>query len=150
MLYWWLHFENEFPINCCSTQWKWTYVLDFGPWRWSALSVSYMNKRPSRMQGQFQFSKSGGAGNIFRSGYEIYLFILWGLPRGVGLWTSVPIHLSLEVRMSALIQPQVYVFQIPYPITTYKGKFYVNIRAEYYSTYSKFHEIPIVCNLVSF
>ena len=27
------------------------YILDFGPWKWSALNMSYMDKRPSRMQG---------------------------------------------------------------------------------------------------
>ena len=45
MLYWWFHFENETPIHCLFTQWEWTYILDFGPWRWSALSMGYMDKR---------------------------------------------------------------------------------------------------------
>jgi hypothetical protein len=26
------------------------YILDFGPWKWSALNMCYMDKRPSRMQ----------------------------------------------------------------------------------------------------
>ena len=28
MLYWWFHFDNEIPITCLFTQWKWTYILD--------------------------------------------------------------------------------------------------------------------------
>ena len=36
------HFKIEIPINCLLTQWKWTYILDFGPWRWSALNMGYM------------------------------------------------------------------------------------------------------------
>ena len=37
-------------------------VTDFEPWRWSALNMDYMNKRPSRMQGQFSFLKSERVG----------------------------------------------------------------------------------------
>ena len=47
MLYWWFHFKKEIPIKCLFTQWKWTYMLGFGPWRWSALDMGYMDKRPS-------------------------------------------------------------------------------------------------------
>ena len=43
--------SKKIPINCLYTQWKWTYILDFGPWKWSALNMGYMDKRPSRMQG---------------------------------------------------------------------------------------------------
>ena len=53
MLYWRFHFDNEIPINCLFTQWKRRYILDFGPWRWSALNMGFVNKRPSRMQGQW-------------------------------------------------------------------------------------------------
>ena len=47
MLYWRFHFEKEVPINCLFTQWKWTYILEFGPWEWSAFDMDYMDKRPS-------------------------------------------------------------------------------------------------------
>ena len=47
MLYWRFHFKKEIPINYLFTQWKWTYMLGFGPWRWSALDMGYMDKRPS-------------------------------------------------------------------------------------------------------
>ena len=43
-----LTLKKEVPINCwLITQWKWTYILDFGPWRWSALNMDYMEKWPS-------------------------------------------------------------------------------------------------------
>ena len=73
MLYWRFHFEKDNPINCLLAQWKWTYILDFEPWKWSALDLGYMDKRPSRMQGQFYFSKLDKAGNNFRSGSKISL-----------------------------------------------------------------------------
>ena len=61
MLYWQFHFENEIPVNCLSTQWKWTYILDFGLWRWSALNMGFVDKWPSRMQGQwFVWSRADG------------------------------------------------------------------------------------------
>ena len=71
MLYWGFHFDNEIPINCLFTQWKWTYILDFGPWRWSALNMGFVVKRPSRMQGQCFFAKLGGVGSSFRSGSKM-------------------------------------------------------------------------------
>ena len=40
--------------SCLFTQWKWTYILDFGPWKRRALNMGYMDKRPSRMQGSGQ------------------------------------------------------------------------------------------------
>ena len=46
MLYWRFHFKKEIPINRLFTQWRWTYILDFGPWR-SAFDMGYMDKRPS-------------------------------------------------------------------------------------------------------
>ena len=52
------------------------YILDFEPSRWNPLNMGYMNKRPSRMQRQFYFSKVGGAGNNFQSGYgKINFFV---------------------------------------------------------------------------
>ena len=61
MLYWRFHFDNKIPVNCLFTQWKWTCILDFGPWRWSALNKGFVDKWPSRMQGQwFLWSRAGG------------------------------------------------------------------------------------------
>ena len=62
MLYWPFYFKNWIPVNCIFSLCKWTYILDLGPWRWIAFNMGHMDKWPSRMQGQFYFSKSGGAG----------------------------------------------------------------------------------------
>ena len=97
MLYWWSLFGKEIPISCLFTQWKWTYILDFGPWKWSALNMGYMDKQPSRMQGQLHFSKSGGAGNSFLSRSKIFKFVFVGLPGGAGSRALAPIHLTLKV-----------------------------------------------------
>ena len=51
MFYWWFHFEIEILVNFLFIKRKWTYILDLGPWRWSALKMGYMDKRPSKMQG---------------------------------------------------------------------------------------------------
>ena len=67
VLHIWFHYWNEIPINCLFTNWKYTYVLDFRPWRWSAFNMGFVVKRPSRMQGQF-FLKLGGVDNMFWSG----------------------------------------------------------------------------------
>ena len=98
MLYWWFHFKNELPIKRLFTQWKWTHILGFGAWRWSALNMGYMDKWPSRMQGKFYFLKLGGAGSSFWSGSENFRFVSWGLPRVAESWALAPIHLPLKVR----------------------------------------------------
>ena len=50
---------------------SWHYILDFGPWRWCALNMEFVAKRPSRMQGQCFFSKLGKMGGSFQSGSKI-------------------------------------------------------------------------------
>ena len=61
MLCWRFHSENEILVNCFLTQWKWTYILDLRSWRWSALNIGFVDKWPSRMQGQWLFqSRVGG------------------------------------------------------------------------------------------
>ena len=61
MLYWRVHIENEIPINCLFTQWKWRYILDVGPWRWSALNMGVVDEWHSRMQDDgFFWSWAGG------------------------------------------------------------------------------------------
>ena len=42
--------------------------------------MGYMNKRPTRTQGQFYFSKSDRTGNNCRSESENIRNFLWGLP----------------------------------------------------------------------
>ena len=63
MFYWGYHFENEIPINCSFTQWRWTYVLDFGPWRWSDLWLSGLQE--CKGNGFFRVQR---AGNNFQLG----------------------------------------------------------------------------------
>jgi hypothetical protein len=55
MIYWRFHFENEIPVNCLFAQWKWTYILDWWPWRWSALNMGFVDKWHSLMQGHWFF-----------------------------------------------------------------------------------------------
>ena len=43
--------RRKIPVNSWSNQWKWTYILDFGPWNQSALNMGYMDEQPSRMPG---------------------------------------------------------------------------------------------------
>jgi hypothetical protein len=80
MFYWRFHFDNEIPVNCLFTQWKWTYILDFGPWRWSALNMGFVDEWPSRMQGQMVFSKSGGRAAVFGRVQKIWIFWTGGCP----------------------------------------------------------------------
>ena len=52
------------------TQWKWTYILNFGPWRWNALNMGFVEKWPSRMQGQWFFLESSKVDRSFWAGLE--------------------------------------------------------------------------------
>jgi hypothetical protein len=56
--------------------------------------MGYMDKRPSRMQGEFYFLKSGGAGNNFQN----FRFVLWQLPESARSFAPNPIHLPLKVH----------------------------------------------------
>jgi len=69
VLHWWFHFRNEIPINDLFTRWKCTYILDLRPWRWSALNMGFVVKRPSRMQEQY-FFVFGRGGQLFSGGFE--------------------------------------------------------------------------------
>jgi hypothetical protein len=77
MLYWWFHFKKKIPVNCLFTQWKWTYILDFGPWKRSALKMGYLDKQLSRIQ----WSCQGRGGP--ESGTETLAFLV--LPSPVAL-----------------------------------------------------------------
>ena len=50
------------------------YILDFGPWKWSALNMDYMDKRPSKMQGL------GHAWGMLGSGAEALALLVLPLP----------------------------------------------------------------------
>ena len=55
------------------------YILDFGPWRWSALNMGFVDKWPSRMQGQwFSWSWAGMQKCSVRSQKSIFFY--GGLP----------------------------------------------------------------------
>ena len=77
MLYW---LVNEIVVNCLFTQWKWTHILDFGPWKWSAFNMEFVIKWPSITQGQWFFQSQAGAGTSFRSGPENPDFFVGQLP----------------------------------------------------------------------
>ena len=93
MSYWRFPFENELPINCFLTQWKWTYILDLEPWKWNALNMDYMDKRLSRMQRQFYFLKTDETDNNFRLGFEKHRFFCEGYPKVPDRGAAAPIHL---------------------------------------------------------
>ena len=90
MPYWWFHFQNEIPITCLFTNWKCTYILDFRTWRWSALNMGFMDKRPSRMHGQCFFRSWAGRTTV----------LSWVQKISKTLWepSPTPISLSLQVR----------------------------------------------------
>ena len=63
-----------------TTQWKWAYILNFGPWWWSALNVGFVDKWTSRMQGQC-FFKSQAREHQFSVGFKkIWKFWASGCP----------------------------------------------------------------------
>jgi hypothetical protein len=65
--------------------------------------MGYIDKQPSRMQGQFYFFRLGGVGPSSRSGSKNFGFVLWGLPGGAGSRARAPIHLPLKVRIGRYI-----------------------------------------------
>ena len=73
----------EILINCMFTQWKWTYILDFGSWKWSGLNMKFVYKWPSELR----------AGKSFRSGPENLDFFLGAAP--------ARIYLPREARRAA-------------------------------------------------
>ena len=85
MLYWQFHFENDDPINVLFTQWKWTYILDFGPRRGSALNMGCVGKCPSGMQEQWVFRSRAGRTKVFSWVHKI-LISLWGTPLPISIY----------------------------------------------------------------
>ena len=98
MLYWQCHFENEILVNCLFTQWKWTYTLDIGPWRWSALNMGLVDKWPSRMQGQ-RFFRSRVGGQQFSVGSKKIEFSRPGA-------VSAQIYLHYKFVRGTLMSPK--------------------------------------------
>ena len=61
-------FQNEMPSNYLFSEGMCTYILDFWPWRWSALR--FVDKHPLRMQEQCFFFELGVVGDNFWSGWK--------------------------------------------------------------------------------
>ena len=74
------HFKNVIPINFLFTQWKWAYILDFGPQKWSALNMKFMDKWPSRMQGPWSFQNRADMQQFFGQVQKIWIFRMGGCP----------------------------------------------------------------------
>ena len=66
ILYWHFHFGYDIPVNYLSTKWSCTHILDWTS-NWSPLNMGFVDKRPSRLQGNCCF-QSGARDNSFRLG----------------------------------------------------------------------------------
>ena len=86
MFYWRFHFDNETPVNCSFTQWKWTYILDFGPWGWSAFNMGFVRKWPSRIKSN-EFFRNQAGGQQFSVG-SIKFWIYERAATPAQLWHS--------------------------------------------------------------
>ena len=81
MLYWQLQFLNEIALNCLFTHWKWSCILDFGSWRWNALTMRFVEKWPSKMQGQWLFQSRTGHATNFGRVQKFRILVFAGLPQ---------------------------------------------------------------------
>ena len=107
MFHWRFHFDNETPVKYSFTQWKWTQILDFGPWGQSALNMGFVGKRPSGMQEQWVFFRNR-ADSSFRSGLETFERSVaparfWHSEKFVGGTLTSPSWFSEIVRMFYLL-----------------------------------------------
>ncbi len=85
MLYRRFCFGNEIPINCLFTKWKWTFILDFAPWSWGTLTMSFVDKATFMTRGTcFFFLSWMGRTSFFNQVQNNFSHVAWGL-RGVGL-----------------------------------------------------------------
>ena len=78
MLYWRTHFRNEILVNRLFIKWKWTYILDFGPWRWGALNMGFVNKTTFKNARATFFSKQMGHALIFDRVLILFLGVAQG------------------------------------------------------------------------
>ena len=81
MLYGQFHFEHESPVNYVFTNWKWTYILDFGPWSWGALNMEFMNKAAFKNARATSFWSRSGQAMFFGWVKEKSMFFPQGHPR---------------------------------------------------------------------
>ena len=98
------------PVDCIFAQWKWAYILEFGPWRWGALNVGFVDKWPSRMQGQW-FNRSQTSGQQFSVESRNSRFFGWAA-------APARIYLPWKVRGGELNVPLIGFFSkfyIDYP-----------------------------------
>ena len=84
---------NDFSLNVWTKR-RHTYILDFGPWKWSALNMGFVNKWPSGMQGQCffflsLFPVSSGTYINYQLGWENLKFLL--LPKIAQALTHLPL-----------------------------------------------------------
>ena len=98
MLYWRFHFNNKILVKCLLIEWKCTNILDFGVWRWSALNMCFVDKRPSRTRGQIIFWSRVEHTTIF-GWYENknLLLLSVGLHAVAGTWAPTPTQTCMEV-----------------------------------------------------
>ena len=76
MLSWRFHFKNDIIVNYLSTHWKWTNILDFKSWRWSALDMGFVEKWSSRMQGQWFFRSRAERAEVIGRDQKILNFFV--------------------------------------------------------------------------
>ena len=84
IFYWWFYFRNEIPINFLFFKWKWTCILDFGPWSWGALNMGFMD-----MGLGLEECKDNFFFDVRRDGHHFlvgFWKFLWGYLRGCGSW----------------------------------------------------------------
>ena len=128
----WFHFKNKIPLNCLLIREKWTYILNFGPSRWSAFNMGFVDQQPSRKQGQVLGNRARQQQLMVRIKT---LFFLTGLPkvpnRKPWPWHSFPTwpmeswlgHLG-PTQMAWTLAPATWKsFEINQP-QTYKGSSY--------------------------
>ena len=74
MLYWPFDFENEIPVNRLFTRWRWTWIFEFGPWRWSALNMGFVGLVAFKNARAMVFWKSDGRATVFGRVQKIWIF----------------------------------------------------------------------------
>ena len=76
-------------------------ILDFGPWRWDVLKMSYANKRTSKMQEQHVFEIGQAGNDLGHSGHQAVARTLW--LQGVVSDQSVMSSTDLATRTHSLL-----------------------------------------------
>jgi hypothetical protein len=76
---WRFHFKNELVVSCLFIKWKCTYLLDFEPWRWSALNMGFRGQVAFKNARAILFEVGWDAQNI-SIGIKKSWFFLGGCP----------------------------------------------------------------------